>query len=239
MTHTYHVSGMTCKVCEAKVKSALLVVPHVTSVEVSKADAAATIEMDKHISLSDLQKAIGGDESQYKISATQHSEKAELAKSWFSTYKPVLLVFVFITGVSLSAAVTQPVFSWMGWMQYFMAGFFLVFSFFKLLDLKGFAESYAMYDVIAKRWYKWGYLYAFTELLLGIAFLTEFNPMLTNILTLAVMSISIIGVLQSYFSKRTIRCACLGAIFNLPMSTITIAEDLIMMIMSSIMLLQM
>jgi inner membrane protein involved in colicin E2 resistance len=39
----------------------------------------------------------------------------------------------------------------MQWMQYFMSGFFLVFSFFKLLNLKGFAESYVMYDVLAKR----------------------------------------------------------------------------------------
>ena len=52
----------------------------------------------------------------------------------------------------------------------------MVFHFFKLLNLKGFAESYSMYDVIAKKWSSWGYVYAFIELALGIAFLTGFNP---------------------------------------------------------------
>jgi hypothetical protein len=53
------------------------------------------------------------------------------------------------------------------------------------------------------------------------------------------MTVSIIGVLQSVFNKRKIKCACLGAVFNLPMSTITIIEDLLMIGMSGTMLLTM
>jgi hypothetical protein len=118
-----------------------------------------------------------------------------------------------------------------------MAGFFLVFSFFKMLNLKGFAESYVMYDVVAKRLPAWAYIYAFTELALGIAFLINFNPLVTNSLTFIVMSISIIGVLQSVLNKKKIQCACLGAVFNLPMSTVTIIEDALMIAMSAWMLL--
>lgn len=118
-----------------------------------------------------------------------------------------------------------------------MGAFFLVFSFFKMLDLKGFAESYFSYDIIARKWMGYGYLYAFIELALGVAFITGFNPVATNSITLIVMSISIIGVLQSVFNKRKIKCACLGAVFNLPMSTITIIEDLLMIFMSAAMLL--
>ena len=117
-----------------------------------------------------------------------------------------------------------------------MAGFFLVFSFFKLLNLQGFAESYAMYDVVAKRWKGWGFAYAIIELVVGLAFLTGYNPILTNAVTFVVMSISVIGVLQSVFNKRKIKCACLGAVFNLPMSTITIIEDALMIAMSGAML---
>ncbi|RYF79325.1 MAG: heavy-metal-associated domain-containing protein, partial [Chitinophagaceae bacterium] len=124
------------------------------------------------------------------------------------------------------------------WMQNFMAAFFLVFSFFKLLDLKGFAESYSTYDIVAKGWMGWGYVYAFIELLLGVAFLTRFNPFITNAATFVVMTISIIGVLQSVLNKRKIKCACLGAVFNLPMSTVTIIEDGLMIAMSAVMLLQ-
>ena len=114
-----------------------------------------------------------------------------------------------------------------------------VFSFFKLLNLSGFAESYAMYDVIAKRFLAWGYIYAFTELALGLAFLTGFNPLVTNSVSFVVMTVSIIGVLQSVLNKRKIKCACLGDVFNLPMSTVTIIEDALMIGMSGIMLLTM
>jgi hypothetical protein len=51
------------------------------------------------------------------------------------------------------------------------------------------------------------------------------------------MSISIIGVLQSVLNKKKIQCACLGAIFNLPMSTVTIIEDALMIGMSGAMIL--
>ena len=121
-------------------------------------------------------------------------------------------------------------------MQHFMAGFFLVFSFFKLLNLKGFAESYVMYDVIAKKIPVWGYVYAVIELGLGIAYLINFNPLVTNSITFVVMTISIIGVLQSVLNKKKIQCACLGAIFNLPISTVTIIEDGLMIAMSGFMI---
>ena len=57
-----------------------------------------------------------------------------------------------------------------------------------------------------------------------------------NLITLGVMSVSIIGVLQSVFNKSKIQCACLGAVFNLPMSTVTIIEDGLMITMSLAML---
>jgi copper chaperone CopZ len=236
MTHTYQVTGMTCASCEAKVKSGLLTLPDVTSVEVSKDNNAATITMDKHILLSDLQKAIGGENSKYKITALHHNETAEQAKSWFETYKPILLIFGYVSIISIISATQENSFHWMKAMNTFMAGFFLTFSFFKMLDLKGFAQSYAMYDVVAKKIKAWGYIYAFIELSLGIAYTTNFNPLLTNATTFIVMSISIIGVLQSVLNKTKIRCACLGAVFNLPMSTVTIIEDALMIFMSAIML---
>ncbi len=238
MTHNYQLTGMTCSSCEAKVKSKLLSVPDVLSVEVSKDNNSATIEMQKHISLSTLQTALGGDDSKYQIDAVHHNETAEQAKGWLATYKPILLVFGFITTISLLTAFSANGFSNMEFMRVFMSGFFLVFSFFKLLDLQSFADSYSMYDIVAKRFRSWGYIYAFVELGLGIAYAVNFNPVVTNIVTLVVMSISIVGVLQSVLNKRKIRCACLGAVFNLPMSTITIIEDGLMIIMSVIMLLQ-
>ncbi|CAM3445139.1 HMA domain-containing protein [Flavobacterium longum] len=239
MTHTYQVIGMTCGNCEAKVKSALMTVENVTSVDVSKDANTATITMDKHVALSDFQKALGGDESRYHISAIEHNETAEQAKSWFVTYKPILTIFMYILAVTLLVQTKNNVFDWMEWMRHFMAGFFLTFSFFKMLNLQGFAESYVMYDVVARKIPAWAYLYAFIELGLGLANLIDFNPLVTNSVTLVVMSISIVGVLQSVLNKKRIQCACLGAVFNLPMSTVTIIEDALMIAMSGAMLVAM
>jgi copper chaperone CopZ len=233
MTHTYNIAGMTCTNCEAKVRSALLTLPDVVSAEVSQQKGTATVTMEKHIPLAELQKAITA-KGNYEISSAHHSEAAEQARSWFTTYKPVLLIFVFITCISVIASFQEGQFHFMHWMNYFMAGFFIAFSFFKLLDLRGFAESYSMYDIVARRLPAWGYIYAFIELALGIAYLTPFDPLLTNAVTFLVMSVSITGVLQSVVKRRKIQCACLGAVFNLPMSTITIMEDALMILMSGI-----
>lgn len=233
MTHTYILTGMTCSSCEAKVKSSLLIVPGVTEVEVSKENHTAIITMEKHIALPVFQKAL---DAKYSIATNEHNETTEQAMGLLVTYKPVILIFVYIIGATLLIEWMLGGLSLMRWMNHFMAGFFLVFSFFKLLNLKSFAESYSMYDIVAKHWNGWGYVYAFTELALGVAFLTSFYPLLTNSVTFLIMTVSIIGVLQSVLNKRKIKCACLGDVFNLPMSTITIIEDALMIVMSLIML---
>lgn len=233
MVHKYQITGMTCSSCEAKVKSALLLVENVSAVDVSKADNSATVTMEKHVALSAFQQAL---DSKYQISPIHHNEAVEQTKSWVSTYKPILLIFFYFSGVSLLLQAVQGQFNTMQWMRHFMAGFFLVFSFFKMLNLKAFAESYVMYDVVARKFPTWAYIYAFVELVLGIAFLTDFNPFITNLTTVIVMTASIIGVFQTVLNKKQIQCACLGAIFNLPMSTVTIIEDGLMIAMSLTML---
>jgi hypothetical protein len=145
----------------------------------------------------------------------------------------------YISIITVIAATSTTGFDWMIGMRIFMSGFFFAFSFFKLLDLKGFADSYSTYDIIAKKFSGWGYIYAFIELGLGIAYAINFEPFITNLVTLVVMTLSIIGVLQSVLNKRKIQCACLGTVFNLPMSTVTIIEDGLMIAMSGIMLVSM
>jgi hypothetical protein len=124
-------------------------------------------------------------------------------------------------------------------MRYFMAGFFLVFSFFKLLDIPAFATAYAGYDLLAARWNGWGLVYPFVELALGIAYLSNFNPLLTHWATIIVMGFSAIGVIRAVTNKIQIQCACLGTVFKLPMSTVTIVEDVGMVLMAAWMLTRM
>lgn len=243
MTHTYNITGMTCGNCLAKAKSALLKIGDITVAEVQLSAPQASITMSKHVPVTVLQDALNK-AGNYIISEAgtsmhlhtpKNSGTSETPRSWLATYKPVLIIAAYITGVSLLIEAKYG-FSTERWMQHFMAGFFIVFCFFKILDLKGFAESYATYDIIAKQWAGWGYVYAFIELGLGISYLLGFEPLITNAITLLVMSISIIGVLQSLARKKQIKCACLGAVFNLPMSTITIIEDALMIGMSFVML---
>jgi copper chaperone CopZ len=245
MTHTYKITGMTCGGCQAKVHGLLSKVPGVKKVTIDLNKGEALIDMEKHVPSSNLKAALA-DFPKYQLVETHELESVVAttvvdteSRSWLATYKPILLIFGYITCITLLAESMFGEFVWMRWMNHFMAGFFLVFSFFKLLNLKGFAGSYRMYDIVAKKWNVWGYLYAFIELGLGAAYLTGFSPVFTNAVTFVVMTISIIGVLQSVLNKRKIKCACLGDVFNLPMSTITIIEDALMLGMSGLMLLTM
>jgi hypothetical protein len=99
-----------------------------------------------------------------------------------------------------------------------------------------FADAYRGYDVVAKVWPGWGYVYPFVEVTLGAAYLANVWPVAVNVVTLVVMGVSTVGVVQSVFARRKIRCACLGTVFNLPMSAITIVEDVTMVLMAAGML---
>jgi copper chaperone CopZ len=234
MTHIYSISGMTCGGCEAKVKGLLSGIPAVKKVDINLQSGEATIEMDRHVGTGELQAALK-EYPKYQLQETHHhpTERSIPQPSWLSTYKPILLVFLFIAVITAITSIAADT-GLMHWMRQFMAGFFLTFSFFKFLDLTAFADSYSTYDIIAARWRGWGYIYPFAEATLGIGYLTGFDPMVTNTAAFLIMSVSIIGVLRSVMNKQKIKCACLGTVFNLPMSTITIIEDGLMITMSAV-----
>lgn len=238
---------MTCTGCQYKVKGLLEKVPGITAVDIDLEKGKANISMSEHVATPALQNALK-DYPKYQLTEDTHqhvvSEPVSVfdeddKRTWLQTYKPILLIFGYITFISLLIGGFGGSFNWMKSMTVFMSGFFLIFSLFKMLNLTAFADSYAMYDIVAKKWRTWGYIYAFIELGLGVAYAVNFEPLLTNIITLIVMSVSIIGVLQSVLNKRRIQCACLGAVFNLPMSTVTIIEDALMIVMSGVMVLAM
>ncbi|RZL98108.1 MAG: heavy-metal-associated domain-containing protein, partial [Pedobacter sp.] len=167
MTHTYHITGMTCKSCVGKVLNELLKLGDITNASVQLESPQATISMHNHIPLKSLQQAISK-AGNYLIThadreAGEVGDDAE-RKNWWQAYKPIFLIFFYVIALSLIAGNSKNGFD--GWtaMRIFMSGFFLCFSFFKFLDLRGFADSYATYDVVAKRFHSWGYIYAFIEL---------------------------------------------------------------------------
>jgi copper chaperone CopZ len=237
MTHEYQISGITCEGCVSKVKNLLEKVPGITEARVGL-DGMAILHMDRHVTTATLQAALR-ELPRYqlseKVTTPAFVEETTTDRGFWSTYKPVLLVFAYITGVTLLAEAASGTFDAMRWMRHFMAGFFLVFSFFKLLDVPAFAASYSSYDVLAKKWPGWGYAYPWIELSLGILFLLNIAPIWVNGLTFVVMGVSLVGVTQSLLAKRRFQCACLGAVFNLPMSKITLFEDALMVLMSAVM----
>lgn len=241
MTHTYNISGMTCSSCVAKVKSELLKLGNIQSAEVQLAAPQAVITMDKHIATTALQEAVYK-AGKYTITEADGGMKhmtVNQDKAEGNSYYPIFLIFGYITGVTLLIQFAAGGFQWMQWMSQFMGGFFLVFSFFKLMNLRGFAEGYSSYDVVAKKLPAWGFIYPFVELGLAIAFLTGFQPLVTNVITLVVMAVSSIGVIQSLLRKTPFQCACLGTVIKLPLSKVTLFEDLLMVIMSAIMVVTM
>ncbi len=230
MTHTYTIKGMHCDNCQNTVSSALKKIPEVESAIVTLSPPQATITMKSHVSVSKfnsvLEKAGG-----YSLSESTEIPHVD-EKSNAQSYYPLFLVFTFLAGIVTIATLTSAMPGITSWMGKFMGGFFLIFSFFKLLDLKGFASSYSSYDIITKRWFTFGYIYPFIELAFGVCYLLFPMNIILNISTAIVMSLSIVGVIESVMNKRKIKCACLGTVFNLPMGTITIIEDALMIGMS-------
>ena len=237
MEKEYIITGMTCNGCVANVKKSLEKVNGVQEAIIQLDAPQGKLILQDSIPINDLQNAIG----HYKIQEiekkfVEKNSTEDLPEKSIITYKPLILIITFIAGVSLLVQYPFNDISGMLWMRHFMAGFFLVFAFFKLLNIKGFASSYQMYDIIAERWNGWGYIYPFIELGLGILYLINIAPFNTNLITIVILGISSIGVIKSNLNKRKIKCACLGDVFNLPMSTVTIVEDLSMVAMAGGML---
>ncbi len=155
------------------------------------------------------------------------------------TIKDFLPLITMFAGIIILSLLWVNVFSggFMRWMEVFMGLFFVAFGFFKVFNLKGFADAYRMYDVVAMKYPKYGYLYPFIELALGALYLIGIFSLFTNIVTLFVMSISAVGVYLKLKKKEKIMCACLGVVFKVPMTWVTLTEDLLMALMAGVMLL--
>ena len=226
---------MTCMGCVAKVKSQFESHSEITSAHIDLEKKAAVLTMTRPLEVHELQTILGNG-GKYNIDSIDTPLFSKEEQSNLSTYKPLVLIFLFIAGITTIVSFEDGRLDHTLWMRYFMAGFFIVFSFFKFLDLRGFVDSYMMYDVVAKRIRGYGFIYPFIELGLGLAYLINFEPRITYITTIVVMAVGSIGVVNSVISKRAIKCACLGAVFNLPMSTVTIIENSLMIVMAAFML---
>ncbi len=116
-------------------------------------------------------------------------------------------------------------FSFVQAVAYFMTGFFLAFSGFKLLDLKGFVHGYSTYDLLAQRFSAYAHFYPFLELGFGLAMLAGIRLPWLLWMEVAVMGFSGLGVLIKVLRREPVQCVCLGTILKVPLTTIALVED--------------
>lgn len=240
MKKLYQITGMTCGNCVATVEKELHSVDGITGVKVNLENNQAELSMSEQVELEVLQKALS---SKYQIAklmernvfeSVSHTN-LEAEKSKLQQLKPLFLILGYITVASV-------LLNYQNWnlgeaMFDFMGLFLIVFSFFKLLDLKGFPESFRMYDPLAKVLPAYGWIYPFIETALGLMFLMRFQTEIALIATILVLGITTIGVTKTLLDKKSIQCACLGTALKLPMTEATFIENAIMIIMAFWMLL--
>ena len=149
----------------------------------------------------------------------------------FRDFVPLFIIFAIILMFTLFR---QFYGGWhlMGAMNDFMGAFFLIFGGFKILNWHGFVQAYQVYDIVAKQSKAYAYAYPLMELALGVAYLTRLYPFMTNVVTVVLMLVSSIGVAIELGKRKPIVCACLGTLFQIPMTYVTLTEDLLMTIMA-------
>ncbi len=152
----------------------------------------------------------------------------------FKDFIPLIVILSLVIIVALTKSYMSGTIDSYHLMLNFMGSFFIIFGTFKIINLQKFAEAYAQYDLIAKRSHLYGMIYPFIELFLGIAYFAQLQLKITNIITFVVMTISAAGVANELSKGKQITCACLGALFKIPMTYVTLLEDLLMAIMAII-----
>ena len=238
---------MTCEACEYKIQHIFSQIPNVKSVVAKHFNDSVTIESDHKISQETILDILKP-HSKYGLMANptanldrQSGLNDSTSGTQSNQYFPLFLIVGFITVVSFATSFYGDIYAFeyfelKTFLHNFMTGFFLVFSFFKLLNVKAFAESFQMYDLLAAKLPFYGKIYPFIELSLGLLCLIHFQLNYVYLADIIIMGFGALGVIQSVVDKRKIKCACLGTVFNLPMSTVTIIENSLMVLIGIILL---
>ena len=236
MKSVLQISGMTCEGCKSSVQGKLGSIDGVDNVQVDLAAGEAVIYSKNPISLSLIKETLPPKFSLINEEVVNLDTNGELTvkESKIKQLKPLFIILGYILIVSI-------LLNYKNWnltnaMLDFMGLFYIIFSFFKILDIKGFSMSFKMYDPFAKKAPIYASIYPFIEVLLGVMFLTRYEVNIALAITVIVLGVTTIGVTQTLLNKRAIKCACLGTTLNLPMTEATFIENALMIIMALILL---
>ncbi|MBK24589.1 MAG: hypothetical protein CME70_11395 [Halobacteriovorax sp.] len=233
------VKGITCGSCIKQIEDGLSKLEDLNSVKFFRNPDRLKISSRKTIQSRELNHLFKeNDLSKYTVSNITNPKLEKLTKNESLVKKlfPLILVISYLTGTVTMVAIHTSDYTYLSLMSHYMAGFFLIFSFFKLLNIEGFADAFQTYDPIASKFRGYGYIYASFEALAGIGYLFYPRSIILNFLVLLLLSISSVGVYKAVKKKSQIQCACLGTIFNLPMTKVTIVENVSMIAMALLMI---
>lgn len=236
MTNTYNIKGFSCSSCKSTIETTLTKHPDISSVIVNIENKTLSFKTNKNFLIEDLQKLLPEKYTLAPYTSSLDKETVSENQTKLKQLYPLFLIFGYIVFGTFFLNRVNLEFKEV--MLDFMGLFYIVFSFFKFLDYKGFPSSFKRYDPLAKVVPVYGYIYPFLELALGIFFLMRVFIFPSLIITIIILDITTIGVVKSLVSKREIRCACLGTSLKLPMTLATLIENSIMIFMALWMLLK-
>jgi len=147
-----------------------------------------------------------------------------------------LLVLILIAALAAFALCYRVQMDGTTWMHFFMGFFLCQFAMLKLFHPQDFADGFQMYDLLAKKSRLYAYLYPLIELVLGLGYLSAILPVLVYILTILVLGFGAVGVIKALFEGLDIKCPCMGTVLDVPLSTVTLTEDVGMVVMAAVML---
>lgn len=156
------------------------------------------------------------------------------------TYKPVIYLFAVAAATALMLSIGfLGAITWqtLGW---FISVSMILLGMQKLRDIESFTTMFLNYDLLARRWVPYAYVYPWVETGAGILMTGMLLTWLAAPAALFVATIGAISVFKAvYIDKRELKCACLGGNSNVPLGFVSLTENLMMMGMAIVMLVQM
>lgn len=157
-----------------------------------------------------------------------------------TTYRPVIAIFAsaFMMALAISWAAYDDLLG-LRTFELFIAVSMTLLAVQKLQDIESFSTMFLNYDLLARRWVRYGYLYPFGEALAGVLMIAGALMWLAAPIALTIGSIGAISVFKAvYIDKRELKCACVGGGSNVPLGFVSLTENLMMIGMGAWMLLK-
>ena len=153
-----------------------------------------------------------------------------LSKDGDTSYQPVIAIFAvaLLLALGLSWAFFDNLFTVRA-AEWFVSLSMTLLAVQKLQDVRSFSTMFLNYDLLAKRWVPYGFVYPFGEAAAGILMTAGALTWLSAPLALIIGTIGATSVFKAvYIDKRELKCACAGGSSNVPLGFVSLTENLFM-----------